>query len=193
MQNLAIELYLPNRKTLQDLYIPRESELAHGDPRCQVFDFGGPNDGQGGVNPFETRESSWVFDRAMMVWGLTGTMVLRANPGTVVAAGFRFQILQASSARDPATGQAKNIQRPWFNKHQVQQNILGTGGLPFLLRQTQLCDAGDALTVEVKSLVTAVAGQVTRIQICLFGVVLNTAMGGSPGLVQTSAQTPQGA
>jgi hypothetical protein len=188
--NLGIELFLPNRKTLQDLYVPLESELAGGDARCQVFDFGYPNDPQGGVNPFDTRERVWVFDRDMIVWGLTGTMVLNAAPGTVVAAGFRFQIFQKSTVKDPSTGQPKSVTRSWFNKHQIQQNVLGTGGLPFLLRKTQLCAAGDAITVEVKSLVTAAAGQVTRIQVCLFGVVLDTAMGTSPGLVSTSAQMP---
>ena len=162
MQSLGVELYLPNRKTLQDLYVPQESELPAGDPRMQVFDFGGPADVLGGVNPFETREQSWTFDKTMIVWGLTGSMNNRAAPGAVVAAGFRFQVKQAHG----------QVQKEWFNKHQIQQNILGTAALPFLLRKTHLVPAGDTLTVEVKSLVTPALGNVTRIQVCLVGVIV---------------------
>ncbi len=176
----GIELYLPNRKTLQDLYVPSEIELPKGDPRCQVFDFGGPGDPQAGINPFETRERVWVFDRAMLIWAITGTMVLSAAPGTVVAAGFRFQIFQATPTKNGVA------QRAWFNKHQVQQNLAGTGQLPLLLRKTQPVAAGDAITIEVRSLVTPAAGQVTRIQLCLFGVLLD-GVAQAPPPVQTSA------
>jgi hypothetical protein len=162
MQSAAVELYLPNRKTLQELYVPGENELPAGDFRMQVFDFGGPADVLGGVNPFETREQSWTFDSTMVVWGLTGSMNNRAAPGAVVAAGFRFQIRQAHN----------HIEKLWFNKHQIQQNVLGTASLPFLLRKSHLVTAGDTVTVEVKSLVTPANGNVTRIQVCLVGVIV---------------------
>lgn len=159
---LGVELYLPNRKTLQDLYVPKETELAQGDPRLQVFDFGGPADALGGVNPFETREQSWTFDRTMIIWGLTGSMNNKAAPGAVVAAGFRFQVRQAHD----------HIEKLWFNKHQISANILGTGSLPALLRKTHLVPAGNTVTVEVKSLVTPTPGNITRIQVCLIGVLV---------------------
>jgi hypothetical protein len=162
MPSQGVELYLPNRKTLQDLYVPGESELPQGDFRMQVFDFGGPADVLAGVNPFETREQSWTFDSTMVVWGLTGSMNNRAAPGAVVASGFRFQIRQLHS----------QIEKLWFNKHQIQQNILGTSALPFLLRKSHLVTAGDTVTVEVKSLVTPAQGNVTRIQVCLVGVIV---------------------
>ena len=162
MQSLAVELYLPNRKTLQDLYVPSESELPQGDPRLQVFDFGGPADVLAGVNPFETREQSWTFDKSMVVWGLTASMNNRAAPGAVVAAGFRFQVRHLHG----------QIERLWFNKHQISANVLGTGQLPALLRKTHLVPAGDTITVEVKSLVTPTQGNVTRIQVCLVGVIV---------------------
>ena len=155
MQALGVELYLPNRKTLQDLYVPRESELPQGDTRMQVFNFAP-------VNPLETQEQTWVFDKSMVIWGLTASMNNNAAPGAVVAAGFRFQVLQGHG----------QIQRPWFNKHQIQQNIAGSGALPFLLRKTHLVTAGDSITVEVKSLVTAVQANITRIQLCLIGVIV---------------------
>jgi hypothetical protein len=155
MLSLGVELYLPNRKTLQDLYVPNESELPHGDPRLQVFNFAP-------VNPLETQEQNWVFDQSMIVWGLTSSMNNNGAPGAVVAAGFRFQVLQGHG----------QIQRPWFNKHQIQQNVLGTASLPFLLRKTHLVHAGDSITVEVKSLVTAAQANITRIQVCLIGVIV---------------------
>ncbi|MBZ5523569.1 MAG: hypothetical protein LAP21_15150 [Acidobacteriia bacterium] len=157
-----VELYLPNRKTLQDLFVPPESELANGEPRCQVFNF--PL-----VNPLETQEQAWTFDRTMLVWAMTGTMVNSVAPGAVVAAGFRFQILQTH--RNPANG--LTTRRPWFNKHQLQSNILGTGSLPTLLRKTHPIDAGDTVTMEVKSMVLPpAAATICRIQICLFGVIV---------------------
>jgi hypothetical protein len=155
MLSLGVELYLPNRKTLQDLYVPRESELPQGDPRMQVFNFAP-------VNPWETQEQNWVFDKSMVIWGLTASMNNNAGPGAAVAAGFRFQVLQGHG----------QIQRPWFNKHQIQQNVVGSGALPFLLRKTHLVTAGDSITVEVKSLVTAAQGNITRIQVCLIGVLV---------------------
>lgn len=155
MPSQGVELYLPNRKTLQDLYVPNESELPHGDPRMQVFNFAP-------VNPLETQEQSWVFDKSMLVWGLTASMNNNAAPGAVVAAGFRFQVLHAHG----------QVQRPWFNKHQIQQNVAGTAALPFLLRKTYPVAAGDAITVEVKSLVTAAQANITRIQLCLVGVIV---------------------
>ncbi|MBZ5522260.1 MAG: hypothetical protein LAP21_08460 [Acidobacteriia bacterium] len=151
----SIELYLPNRKTLQDLYVAPESELPKGDPRCQVFNFAP-------VNPLETQEQAWSFDRSMLVWGLTGSMNDNAAPGAAVAAGFRFQILQSHNG----------VRRMWFNKHQIQQNVLGSGATPFLLRRTHPIALGDTLTVEVKSLVTAAQANVTRMQVCLFGVIV---------------------
>jgi hypothetical protein len=151
----AAELYLPNRKTLQDLYVPNESELPHGDPRLQVFNFAP-------VNPLETQEQSWIFDQSMVIWGITGSMNNNAAPGAVVAFGFRFQVLQGHG----------QVQRQWFNKHQIQQNVIGTAALPFLLRKTQFVAAGDSVTVEVKSLVTPAQANVTRIQVCLVGVIV---------------------
>jgi hypothetical protein len=156
MPSQGVELYLPNRKTLQDLFVPNESELPAGDPRMQVFNFQP-------VNPLETQEQTWVFDKSMIVWGITATMNNNAAPGAVVAAGFRFQILQGHG----------QVQRPWFNKHQIQQNAAGTASLPFLLRKTHPIAAGDAITVEVKSLVTPAAGPaLTRIQLCIIGVLV---------------------
>lgn len=155
MQSQGAELYLPNRKTLQDLYVPNESELPAGDPRLQVFNFAP-------VNPFETQEQSWIFDQSMVIWGITGSMNNNAAPGAVVAAGFRFQVLQGHG----------QVQRQWFNKHQIQQNVIGTAALPFLLRKTQFVAAGDSVTVEVKSLVTPAQANVTRIQVCLIGVIV---------------------
>ncbi len=154
------ELYLPNRKTLQDLYVPPEIEIPEGDARCQVFDFGGPLDMLGGVQPLEVREQVWVFDRSMIVWGLCGTMVNAVAPGAVNPAQFQVQIFQSH----------KGNQWTWFNKHQMQNNVLGGAGLPFLLRSTHPVDVGDAVTVEVKSMVGS-GGANTRIQVCLFGVV----------------------
>jgi hypothetical protein len=162
MQSAAVELYLPNRKTLQELYVPGESELPQGDFRMQVFDFGGPADVLAGVNPFETREQSWTFDNTMIVWGLTGSMNNRAAPGAVVPFGFRSQVRQLH----------EHIEKQWFNKHQIQQNVLGTASLPFLLRKTHLVTAGDTVTVEVKSLVTPAQGNITRIQVCMVGVIV---------------------
>jgi hypothetical protein len=162
MPTAGVELYLPNRKTLQELYVPSELELPHGDPRLQVFDFGGPADVLGGVNPFETREQSWTFDKTLVVWAMTGSMNNRASPGAVVAAGFRFQIRQLHG----------QVEKLWFNKHQISANVLGSGALPALLRKTHLVPAGDTLTVEVKSLVTPTQGNVTRIQACLIGVIV---------------------
>lgn len=159
MQSAGVELFLPNRKTLQKLFVPPESELAGGDLRLHVFNFAP-------VNPLETQEQSWVFDNAMLVWGLVGSVNNNAAPGAAVAAGFRFQIYQAHGMR-----------RPWFNKHQIQQNVLGTGQLPFLLRKTQLVYAGDQVTVEIKSLVTAGQANITRVQVCLLGVII---LPGSP-------------
>jgi hypothetical protein len=155
MQSQGAELYLPNRKTLQDLYVPNESELPHGDPRLQVFNFAP-------VNPLETQEQSWIFDQSMVIWGITGSMNNNAAPGAVVAAGFRFQVLQGHG----------QVQRQWFNKHQIQQNVIGTAALPFLLRKTQFVAAGDSVTVEIKSLVTPAQANVTRIQVCLVGVIV---------------------
>jgi hypothetical protein len=155
MQALGVELYLPNRKTLQDLYVPRESELPQGDPRMQVFNFAP-------VNPLETQEQTWVFDKSMVIWGLTSSMNNNAAPGAAVAAGFRFQVLQGHG----------QIQRAWFNKHQLSQNVMGSGALPFLLRRTHLVPAGDSITVEIKSLVTAAQANITRIQVCLIGVIV---------------------
>jgi hypothetical protein len=155
MLSRSVELYLPNRKTLQDLFVPQETELAEGDPRMQVFNFAQ-------VNPFETQEQVWVFDRPMLVWGMVGSMNAAAAPGAAVASGFRFQILHVHD----------KTQRVWFNKHQLSQNVLGTAALPFLLRRTQLVDAGDAITVEVRSLVTPAIGTITRVQVCLLGVLL---------------------
>jgi hypothetical protein len=155
MQSQGAELYLPNRKTLQDLYVPNESELPHGDPRLQVFNFAP-------VNPLETQEQSWIFDQSMVIWGITGSMNNNAAPGAVVALGFRFQVLQGHG----------QVQRQWFNKHQIQQNVIGTAALPFLLRKTQFVAAGDSVTVEVKSLVTPAQGNITRIQVCLVGVIV---------------------
>jgi hypothetical protein len=149
------ELYLPNRKSLQDLYVPNESELPAGEPRLQVFNFAP-------VNPLETQEQSWIFDQAMIIWGITASMNNNAAPGAVVAAGFRFQVLQSHG----------QVQRQWFNKHQIQQNVAGTAQLPFLLRKTHFVAAGDSITVEVKSLVTPAQANVTRIQLCLIGVVV---------------------
>jgi hypothetical protein len=155
MQSQGAELYLPNRKTLQELYVPNESELPHGDPRLQVFNFAP-------VNPLETQEQSWIFDQSMVIWGITGSMNNNAAPGAVVAAGFRFQVLQGHG----------QVQRQWFNKHQIQQNVIGTAALPFLLRKTQFVAAGDSVTVEIKSLVTPAQANVTRIQVCLVGVIV---------------------
>lgn len=155
MQSLAVELYLPNRKTLQDLYVPGESELPEGDARMQVFNYAP-------VNPLETQEQSWTFDKSMIVWGLTGSMNNNAAPGAAVAAGFRLQIRQAHG----------HIEKTWFNKHQISQNILGTGTLPMLLRRTHLVPAGDTVTIEIKSLVTAAQANITRVQVCLIGVIV---------------------
>jgi hypothetical protein len=154
MQSTGVELFLPNRKTLQHLFVPPESELAQGDLRLHVYNFAP-------VNPLETQEQSWVFDNPLLVWGLVGSMNNNAAPGAAVAAGFRFQIYQAHGMR-----------RAWFNKHQIQQNVLGTAQLPFLLRSTQLISAGDQVTVEIKSLVTAAQGNITRVQVCLLGVIV---------------------
>lgn len=151
----GIELFLPNRKTLQRLYVPPESELADGSLRLQVFNFAP-------VNPLETQDQSWVFQDSMLVWGLVGSMNNNAAPGAAVAAGFRFQIYQTHGA----------TRFPWFNKHQISQNVLGTGRLPFLLRKSQLVSAGDHITVEIKSLVTAAQANITRVQVCLLGVIL---------------------
>ncbi len=152
----GVELYLPNRKTLQDLYVPRESELADGETRVQVFNFAP-------VNPLEVQEQAWIFDKPLLVWGLVGSMNNNAAPGAVVAAGFRFQIYQAHLGK----------RRNWFNKPQISQNVLGSAALPFLLRQTQLIEAGDEVTVEIRSLVTAAQANITRVQVCLFGVTPN--------------------
>lgn len=155
MPSLGVELYLPNRKALQDLYVPAETELPAGDPRYQVFNYAP-------VNPLETQEQSWTFDKTMVVWGLVGSMNNNAAPGAAVAAGFRFQIRQAHG----------QIEKTWFNKHQISQNVLGTGALPTLLRRTHLVPAGDTVTIEIKSLVTAVQANVTRVQVCLIGVLV---------------------
>jgi hypothetical protein len=93
---------------------------------------------------------------------MTGSMNNNAAPGAVVAAGFRLQIRQLH----------EQIEKLWFNKHQISANVLGTGSLPFLLRKTHIVPAGDTLTVEVKSLVTPAQANVTRIQVCLVGVIV---------------------
>jgi hypothetical protein len=150
---VSVELYLPNRKTLQDLYVPSEVELPEGDARCQVFNFAP-------VNPFEVQEVSWVADKPLVVWGLNGTMNNFTPPGAAVAAGFRVAIFQTHGKTKWA----------WMNKHQINANILGQQGLPFLLRSPQLVGKGDSLIVEIKSLVTAVQGNITRVQVAFFGV-----------------------
>jgi hypothetical protein len=154
MQSAGVELYLPNRKTLQDLYVPGENELPPGDFRLQAFTFAP-------VAILETQEQSWTFDQSMIVWGLTGSMNNFAAPGAVNAAGFRLQVRHAHGT----------IERPWFNKHQLSANVLGTGALPMLLRKTHIVPAGDTVTVEVKSL-AGVGTNPTRIQVCLLGVIV---------------------
>ncbi len=112
--------------------------------------------------------------------------ILSAPAGTVLADGFRFQIFQATPTPNGV------VQRAWFNKHQVAANIAGSGSLPFLLRKTQPVAAGDAVTVEARSLVTPAHASIARIQVCLFGVLLDVAQSSPPmqGPVQTSAQGP---
>ncbi len=156
-QTIGVELFLPSRKTLQDLFVPSENDLAEGVSRCQVFNFSP-------VNPFQTVNSIWVADRPLLVTTLSGTMVRSTAPGTTLAAGFRVQILQTR----------EKIQRKWFQKPQIAGNVLGGAGLPFLLRNPQLIAAGDIMTVTVSSLVVGLgaptAAQIATIQVCLFGV-----------------------
>ena len=167
--NGQAELYLPNRKTLQALYVPPEIELPKGDARCQVYDYQN-------VNPTAVAELSWTFDRPTVIWGITGMIAQQAAPGALLANGFRFQVAQTHI--DSTTGEVTTFN--WFNKHQVSQNIAGTGALPFLLRQPMIVGAGDALQVEVKSLVPPTtglnAGTIARIQLCLFGVIPDLAV-----------------
>lgn len=153
----GVELYLPSRKTLQDLFVPSENDLAEGVSRCQVFNFTP-------VNPFQTLNQVWVADRPLLVTQLAGTMVQSTPPGPVIAAGFRLQINQTR----------EKIQRQWFQKPQIAGNVLGSGGLPFLLRNPQLIATGDIITITVSSLVAGLGApapnQIATIQVCLFGV-----------------------
>ncbi len=103
------------------------------------------------------------------MWGITGVIFQNVAPAATLANGFRFQVFQAHL--DPITQKA--VTMAWFNKHQLSGNVAGTSQLPFLPKQPQFVDAGDAVTVEVKSLVPASggglnAGTVARIQVCLF-------------------------
>jgi hypothetical protein len=133
--------FLPNRKDLTGLYLPRAIEVPRGEPKALVFLFDN-------VPAFATDERSLAVSRPVVLWGMT------ANDSQ--AAGFRVQIFH----------QYAGGKRQVYAKHQPQALALGTAQRPTVLKSGYLIDAQENLTVEVKNLANAAA----RIEVVLFGV-----------------------
>lgn len=134
--------FLPNRKLLTGLYLPRPEQIPAGELRCLVFDFPA-------VAAMEVQEQSILLDEPFVIWATTGF--------SDQAAGFRLQLYHDHQGK----------QRAWFNKPGIASNVVGNGQRPAILKETYPIDAGDSLLAEVRSLAAAQA----RMQIALYGVV----------------------
>lgn len=141
-----IEIYpwLPHRRALTYYYRPQPSQLPDGQLRVRVFDFPA-------LANLETGELAIPFDSDSLIWAFTGNSILSDG---VTAGTYRVQMTHRFDGKE----------RSFFDKHQMDANVIGTARRPFLLRETQLCRQSDSLLVEVKNL-DSTAGLTAHIQV----------------------------
>lgn len=124
---LGPQLYLPNRKGLSRLYLPKEP-VPPGVSRCIANTFS--------LAARETQQWTWTAQSALLLLTITGY-----DPD---AAGFQVQFTHSFP------GGSKRLS----NKQLPAALLIGTAGT-WSLRRPYLVDAGDSLKVEVKNLSAA--------------------------------------
>lgn len=125
-----MRLFLPNRKTLSDAYLPPASHVPDGKLKLLVFSF---------LNV----PARVVVEQALSV---PKDCILYASVGlTDDAAGLDAVKVQALQAH------GNNVQS-FFLKHIIGSSAFGTAQRPMFAKDTRLLAAGDSLTLEVKNL-----------------------------------------
>jgi hypothetical protein len=109
-------------------FMPRPVQLPPCEPKLIVFDF--PNLAALGVG-----KQAIGFSTDTLIWAVTAV-------ATGAPAAFCAQVYHDH----------KHGQRRWYNTHQLGSNVFGTAQQPTLMKSTQLVEAGDTLTMELKSL-----------------------------------------
>lgn len=141
-------LYLPNRKELTPLFVPREP-VPNGVSRCIANSFS--------LAARETQQWTWTSQSPLLLLTLTAY-----DPDP---AGFQVQLTHTFAGGS----------RRLSNKQLPSGLLIGTAAGPWHLRRPYLVDAGDSLKVEVKNLS---ANAVPLLQVALFGVEPAAPVGG---------------